>query len=259
MSDGHDDAAPDPAPEPEQDAQIRALLAELGSGPDGEPMPPEVAARLEDTLALLVAERGREGMTTGSSEESAGNVVPMRRRWLPRLAGAAAAVIVLGAGGVAAANLGLLGGTNQARSDQGASSGAGDSKAESAPGSSAPAAGDDSSQALADGAAVSLPQLSATNFATDTKRLLLGRSSSPAAGPQDTAPSDTQANERKGEARLLDSCPGPKTTGGAVSRPVRYDGDLAVLVVHPERDGQRLVEAWDCAGTQRLARTTLTQ
>lgn len=41
--------------QPEADAHIRALLAELGSGPDGETMPPEVAARLDDTLARLVA------------------------------------------------------------------------------------------------------------------------------------------------------------------------------------------------------------
>ena len=50
---------------PEQDARIRALLAELGSGPDGEPIPPEVEARLDDTLAMLVAERGRTDRTPG--------------------------------------------------------------------------------------------------------------------------------------------------------------------------------------------------
>src|SRR6188472_3476209 len=143
MNEEHDtDATPDPG----QDAQIRALLAELGSGPDGEEMPPEVAARLEDTLALLVAERGREETaadSTGASEESTDNVVPMRRRWGPRLAGAAAAVIVLGAGGVAVANLDLLGGAGSSTSHNTAADGAGESKAETAPESSAPSASDD--------------------------------------------------------------------------------------------------------------------
>ncbi len=63
MNDEHDadpdDVTSDPEVDAEQDARIRALLAELGSGPDGEPIPPEVEARLDDTLALLVAERGR--------------------------------------------------------------------------------------------------------------------------------------------------------------------------------------------------------
>ncbi len=253
MSDEHDaDATSGPTPDPEQDAEIRALLAELGSGPDGEEMPPEVAARLEDTLALLVAERGREETEAAAdSSEEPTNVVPMRRRWAPRLAGAAAAVIVLGAGGVAAANLGLLGGQGTSMSDQGASSGGGDSKAESAPDSSASSPGDDNANELADGAVVSLPELSATNFAADAERLLNGRSAL-------TAPEDTGAKQRKADARLLDSCPGPRTTAGAVTSPVRYDGDLAVLVVRPDREGSRFVEAWNCAGDQRLAKATLT-
>ncbi len=50
------------------DARIRALLAELGSSPDRETVPPEVAARLEDTLGRLVAER------------EVTSVLPMRRR-----------------------------------------------------------------------------------------------------------------------------------------------------------------------------------
>jgi hypothetical protein len=263
MNDEHDATpgrTPDPTPDPDQDAEIRALLAELGSGPDGEAMPPEVAARLEDTLALLVAERGREGMTAAAADSSAesteesngtGNVVPMRRRWVPRLAAAAAAVIVLGAGGVAAANLGLLGGSSTPMSDQGASSGAGASKAESAPDTAAPSPGDRALEPSATGADTSLPKLSATAFAADVERLLKGRSSL-------TAPQDETTKQHRADARLLDSCPGPKPTAGAVPSPVRYDGDLAVLVVHPERDGHRLVEAWDCAGSHRLAHAALT-
>ena len=110
----------DPDLDPAQDARIRALLAELGSGPDGEPLPPEVAARLDDTLALLVAERSRAGGARPEDETTAANVVPLRRRWLPRAAVAAAAVIVLGAGGVFVANLGQMSGTGLSSSSDSA-------------------------------------------------------------------------------------------------------------------------------------------
>src|SRR5215213_3032580 len=79
--------------------RIRALLADLGSpqAPDAASMPPEVAARLDETLAGLVAERSTEAVPA--------NVLPLRRRWVQRGAAAAAAVIVLGVGGVAVADL----------------------------------------------------------------------------------------------------------------------------------------------------------
>ena len=102
-----DDHEQDPALDPREDERIRALLAGLGTAPDASTMPPEVAARLDETLAGLVAERsGGCGCRAGE----AGTVVPLRRRWAPRAAAAAAAVIVVGAGGVAAANLGLFNG-----------------------------------------------------------------------------------------------------------------------------------------------------
>ena len=104
MNDEHDADAPGPTPGPtpgpEQDAEIRALLAELGSGPDGEEMPPEVAARLEDTLALLVAERGREEMaadsTGGLTSAVAAARVDVASGAIVRSAGAS---IVCGCGG----------------------------------------------------------------------------------------------------------------------------------------------------------------
>ncbi len=52
-----DDHEQDPALDPGEDERIRALLAGLGTAPDASTMPPEVAARLDETLAGLVAER----------------------------------------------------------------------------------------------------------------------------------------------------------------------------------------------------------
>jgi len=251
-SDDRDDATPDPDLDPDQDARIRALLAELGSGPDGEPIPAEVEARLDDTLAMLVAERGRAELP---EEESADNVVPLRRRWLPRAAVAAAAVIVLGAGSVVVANLGQTSplGSNSA------SDSAGESKAE-APGSSS----DAESGADSGTEAAALPELSASTFANDVAVLLEGRRAS-ALTPEGEAadeqsPQKNRDNAKPGapEALTSQACPGPRITDGAVPNLVRYDGRPAVLVVHPESGGKQVVDAWNCAGNRKLASTTIT-
>jgi hypothetical protein len=259
--------------QPEADAHIRALLAELGSGPDGETMPPEVAARLDDTLARLVAERADAGESPGDAPDDApdsqrtGSVVPLRRRWVSRMTTAAAAVIVLGAGGVAAANLGVFSGDSPMSADSAES--AGDSSAEkSVPetaGSDTGATSDsptpsDSSGREGVASAVAVPRVSAKSFASDVTALLRARTSlvtperrsgSGSTQDQDAAP--------EGPARALEArdCAGPKITDGAVPNPIRYDGGLAVLVVHPERDGGQLVEAWTCDGDRLLAGTTV--
>src|SRR4051812_36591398 len=106
MNDEHDEHELSP----EEDARVRALLADAGSSTE-EQVPADVAARLDATLADLVAEREQEG--------SAATVVPLRRRWTRDLTAAAAAVIVLGVGGVAVGNLG------SSSSDDAASSKAG--------------------------------------------------------------------------------------------------------------------------------------
>jgi hypothetical protein len=46
-------------------------------------------------------------------------------------------------------------------------------------------------------------------------------------------------------------------TDGAAARQVRYDGRRAVLLVHPERGGRLLVEAWSCDGDRRLTSTKI--
>jgi hypothetical protein len=81
----------DPA-SPEDDARIRGLLS---SARVTEPMPTEVAARLDDVLAGLAAERGMVDPLP------ADNVVPItrtRRHRVVAVLGAAAAVVVLGLG-----------------------------------------------------------------------------------------------------------------------------------------------------------------
>ncbi len=258
--------------EPDQDdARIRALLAELGSGPDGRAMPPEVAARLDDTLARLVAERETEAASEGHHEGRHGTVVPLRRRWQQRATVAAAAVIVAGAGGVAAANLGVFGPGASVSSD---SAGTADpERAESAPEptTSAPES-TPGSKALTDEDSardsgldvLALPQVRSSAFASDVSALLQRRT---AVGGADEAPTPKssqglttpeQARQTPGPAARSDACPGPATTDGATANLVLYDGRLAVLVIHPEQADRRLVEVWTCGGDSRLAGTTIT-
>jgi hypothetical protein len=235
---------------PQDDARIRALLAELGSGPEGDSMPPEVAARLDDTLARLVAQRdgvaepaaGSDG--DGSPEQR--SVVPLRRRWASRLTVAAAAVVVLGVGGVTAASVGLLGGDSPTGANGSADravtqgqDGAG-GRAESDSGSGTAAEPSAPLDTAATGGAV----LSASTFAADVEAFLRDQAG------------QGQPPETSGSLRSS-GCPGPTITDGAVPSRVTYDGRPAVLVIHPLRDGRRLVEAWTCTGDRTLDSTTL--
>ena len=250
MTDEHEN---DPRTDPEEDARIRALLADLGSerAPDAGSMPPEVAARLDETLAGLVAERAE----TGESADS--NVVPLRRRWSSRATAAAAAVIVLGVGGVAVANLDGFAGSD----DKSTSAGGGvaaDSQAESedSGGDSGSADPEQPSSGLL---SPDVPALTAASFDAQVTRLV-------AAGEVPApAPANAMSSERKSDASGDDAvtdtakggCPGPATKDGSRHTTVMYDGSPAALVVHPPRDGTRLVEAWTCTGAERLDSTRI--
>jgi hypothetical protein len=261
MNDEHDadrdHGTPDPDLAPGQeageDARIRALLAELGSGPDGEPIPREVEARLDETLAMLVAERGRSDVP---EEEAADNVVPLRRRWLPRAAVAAAAVIVLGVGGVVVANLGTM------SPETSSSDSAGGSTAE-APESGGGSSSDAESGSDSGTGAAAIPELSASTFPGDVAALLRpGRASvlTPEGRSADEPSPPTNRENAKSDAPgalTSQACPGPRITDGTVPTLVRYDGKLAVLLVHPKRAGRQAVEVWNCAGDRRLASTAI--
>jgi hypothetical protein len=246
MNDEHDpglDPGLDPELDPEQEARVRALLADLGTAPEAASVPPEVAARLDETLAGLVAER------SAVSESTPSNVVPLRRRWASRVAAAAAAVIVVGAGGVAAANLGLFDGPTASSDSAAGGSSAGEAEAlDSSTASPAPSQpGGDLPNALR----ATVPRLTAASFDTDVA-VLVQR------GQYARVPDSTVTNEGKALDRraLTDAaargCPGPKVNDGALATLVLYDGNPAVLVIHPEKRGEQLVEAFACGGARVL-------
>lgn len=255
MNDEHEaDPQPEHQPDPAAEARIRALLADLGDAPDVASMPPEVAARLDETLAGLVAER--EGRVP---EPSRTNVVPLRRRWARRSAAAAAAVIVAGAGGVAAANFGLLGDGSSGDSTTAGSAKQAESLDESTGSPSVPATAPDRAvNGLAD-----VPRIRAESFEADVARLLpqiqaLSHTSTGAESKQ--APNRRESAKKGAAVSPQDACPGPRTPRGAARATVRYDGTLAVLLVRPERagtPGERIAEVWTCAGDRRLTRTSV--
>ena len=233
-----DHPAPGPEEGPEQE-RVRALLAGLGSPATGETMPPEVVARLERTLEGLVAERGD---TVGTREGSA-TVVPLRTRWLPRAAVAAAAVVVLGTVGVASgAFRALVDSTGSTTSsDAGAAS---EPRTASLPPS--PAQGLQGQSGSSADKSAALPAVSVATFGADVQRLLSGQEVRAPAGSGAPSPSTESQSSRVG-------CVGPRVTDGATVTPITLDGRPAVLVVHPARGGHRLAQAWSCSGTTRLA------
>jgi hypothetical protein len=241
----HDDPDLDPDLDPQPEQRIRALLADLDTSPGATTMPPEVAARLEETLAELVAERPEVA-------RSRPDVVPLRRRWVPRAGGAAAAVIVLGVGGVAAAN--LLGGSNDSMDSGSAdsSAGGGSTSRESLSGS-ATATPKIPPASIPNAVQVRLPRVSAASFDTDVARLLQRRDTS-AGG--DSAHRTPEKDQRRAQLYAA-ACPGPRTSNGTTTTPVLYDGTRAALVIHPAQGGERLVEAWTCGGDRELDRATV--
>jgi hypothetical protein len=231
----------DPSLEPGQEQRLRALLAGLGSeaGDEADPLPPEVAMRLDETLAGLVAER--EAAKMSEEHRATGRVVPLRPRWMPRLAAAAAAVIVLGLGAMTWASLGHPRGNETATSS---GAGAGSAQKEQAPTASARSAA---------------PDLHAATFARDVRTYLLHTPTLrvPAPLKQQSQGEDSSSSSGSTPTSPTAACVGPRITDGSNLTVVTLDAAPAVLVVHPVKHGERLVEAWSCGGHRRLASTTV--
>jgi hypothetical protein len=233
----------DPPLEPGQEQRLRALLAELGSGAheEADQLPAEVADRLGDTLAGLVAER--EAAKISEEHPATGEVVPLRPRWMPRVAAAAAAVIVLGLGALTWANLGHLGdGVHATPTD----AGAGSARSEQSP----------KAESVPEPVPESAPVLHAATFPRDVRALLVDTPSlrSPARVHGELSSSSSASGS---VPTSRSACPGPPVTDGSTVTLVKLDAAPAALVVHPARKGRGLVEAWSCDGTHRLASTTV--
>ena len=258
MSDLHgpsDDAASPDREHPD----IRALLAGLGAH---EPLPGDVAARLDETLAGLVVERHGSGDRDTDGRVVVPAVLPLdrpaarRRRWAPRLLAAATVAAIVGGIGIGIAQLpggsGGSGGANSAGSA--AESGGGNA--------------DKTTSAQGPAAAVAVPRLSTKHFRADARRLLaaestLGRFDSNKAEVRQPKPKPSTEAGGTGSsphdlADLLAACgkrPGLPT--GARAVPVRLDGQPATVVLRPRSHGVVQVTAYVCSGERVLATTTV--
>ncbi|MDH2412808.1 hypothetical protein [Nocardioides sp. CER19] len=201
-------------PDTPDEELVRRLLADARAD---EPMPADVAARLEGVLDDLAAERREQSAATPLRRA---HPVGRRRRWATALVAAAAVVV----GGVSLRALWPEG-----------------------PGSSA---SDKSSSASSGGRAASpsaeqavLPELHSATLEADVRRAVVVLPSTGAALSQPSAPPDF-------------ACAGADWGTGSV-HPVMFDGRAAMLALRPPAHGRQKAEVLQCGTADVLASVTL--
>lgn len=238
---------------PEQEEQVRRVL---GSLPPEGPVPPEVADRLDATLAGLVAERGPEH--TGSSGTGDELAARRRRRRLATGLVAAASVAVLGIGLGTVADMGadIGGGSDSALSGEAASD--------------ADAGGDAAGPEVAprestEGGSETLPggvqylaggrrNVSSATLDRDVARVA-------ALAPVTTSGEGVTSNRvapdgRRSDLAAIAPCAVPATEPGDLVAPVRLDGDPATLVLRRAIDGTREAQIYACDDAGALLAST---
>lgn len=257
------------------DDDVRELLATAHHAePDAERMPDDVAARLDDVLAGLVAEREGSAADEGGTahvhslaeartEPSGHGRRHTRRRWVVA-SGVAAALVV---GGVVLGSVGL--GMNRAgvMSQGNDSADTASSAEESAPTAAQDGAGEGPAAVAGDlpsrpplGGSVSIssddPEAGAlglvlkvlaapsdaAGYAADTDERSTFRGSATPSSP--TATSPTPVSLTPARARRLLGC----AVDGGTSYAVSYDGRAAQATVEPAGGGTRLVRVLVCNG-----------
>lgn len=256
--DEHDGSDPESvaALTPSEEAEYAALLAaHLPPATPEETLPAPVAARLDESLAALTAER-RAGAT--SRGPSAGAGAQLRRRRIGSALLVAAAVTVGGAVVLPTWMDGQGGDAESADSaatadlDAGAGAGASEDRVEAAPLPASP------------------PRVRRDHLEEDVTRLVregdvtaVSGQTSSRTSPEDDELDSGEAGADKGAAdegvELRDSaCVLPPLDDGATWQVVRYAGDLAVLVADPEdAPPPRSATLLPCAGGPALAEVEL--
>jgi hypothetical protein len=248
--------------------EVRRLLAGARAT---EGVPEDVAARLDATLASLREERSAE-------DGPAAPVVPLRRRFA-RVLVAAAAVVVVGSGGVGIAQLADHGSGSDSRSSADRAVTADRDSAGAGVAPTAPGTAPEKTplySALADAA---LPSLTTARFGQQVSRLMR---TTYAADARTSAPPTTSQDRSKGLAGELAasqapsappvtrspapatadgaepavSCPGP-VVPGAITVPAVLDGAPVALVFRPSTPEEQVVEAWSCDGATLLVSATV--
>lgn len=230
--------------DPLDDEQVRDLLRSARSA---EPIPRDVASRLDDVLA---------GLSSSPAEpESVAAVIPLRRRLAPRLLAAAAAVVLVGGIGV---------GLSQIQSGQSGSDAAGgqalESGDEEGP-ASGPGVGQDGDSGVEAYDNRVLPRAQGPELREAARALVRRSSLSGTATEQPPIPEQADGPKAPDDpTTTLADCPSPALAeeAGALREVVLLDAVPALLLVGPIEDGARAVELWSCEtdlllSTDRLA------
>ena len=275
------DTAPQGPELPAEEAAVRDLLA---GARHTDPVPTDVATRLDEVLAGLrptgtadpasadPASADPASVDPGAAEPGAAVAALPRRRAVRLLAAAAAVVVVAGGASLVVRQL-QQGGSSAASSDVGAEAGS----AASGPGTTSGDSPDLGARAGSPEAAApqqagsgQLPLLRPGHLAADAAALLAGLRSgtAPVAGVvrgrdplgsrrEDlAAPAPSSGPSAGPSAGGTVPCPGPRSPDSWTTT-VRYDGGTAALVVRTARDGRQPVRVWSCDGSRLLAATSV--
>jgi hypothetical protein len=231
---------------PEQEARVARLLADARVD---EPMPPDVAARLDRVLA------GLSGEPVAPPEQHHAPVVDLaarRRRRVRNLLAAAAAVVVVGVG------IGQLVGSQDFAEDAGDGGGEGavaesdnDSALENTPLEAAPAPGrhDEMTQQELRGLGEP-PRITTNSFAADVRRL------QDRAGVRTNATSGYMDGDDLAARGMGFTCGGADFGSGKLIA-VRYNGSPAVLAYRPASGETQTVDLLQCGSGDVLRSTTV--
>lgn len=267
-----------------QSEAVRRLLADARAD---QPIPDDVAGRLDDVLAGLVGERAagdvaaeagdQPGVEVGAPADQPGSatVIPLRRRRWPKVLLAAAAVTVFGYGGVQLVDRDTGSAPNddagtassrEAATDlgEGEHSGplrGGSEAPELAPAAPAPTDVADSLDGFAYGERSDLARDPDRVAATvDLSRLVdLGRLASEDGVALRRSLASNLAQE-SGQLQTLQSQAGAAARGvscgpyyeveGSQAYAARWKGRLALVLVFPPVEGLRRVEIYDCGSAE---------
>jgi hypothetical protein len=249
---------------------LRGLLAETRVT---EPVPAELAARLDATLAALHAE------DRADADRPDATVIPLRRR-LGRVLVAAAAIAVVAGGAVTVVQSARDGADDSVKaataSDADTEEKAAGADSLDADRTPAPVAASAvvelRSSDFARDAATAMRSLSLTAVGGDAPVQVTPAAPSPASTPADAPPADSGAEAQgytalqappvtatptplTGRADLLRdaaACPGP-VAPDSVILPATLDGAPVALVFRPPKASGQRVEAWSCDGSSLLA------
>ncbi len=245
---------------PEQEEAVRRALA---AEPPAEPMPPEVSARLDATLADLVARRSSE--PSGEPDETVADLTAARSRRWPNLLVAAAGVAVLGIGvGAVLQNSGGSDSSTAGVAVDSAAEDGGESATEADPRSETldegPLAGSEGPPAEA-GPLLALRLSPATlrsdSLDADVARVVSQRQARGAEVQGELVPDEkVRAPEADDAARLLSDCELPATSPGDLLVAARFDGDRSTLVVRGAEGGTRVAQVYACDDAGVLLATT---